>query len=246
MNQEELDIELIERHLKGLLTDEERVIFERKLKDDEEFAEKIEDYKAIIQGIQIGERDKFREEIAAWEKELAEEETSASSFSIKKYWPLAAAAALIIGAILYFYPSATRQDTQQLFTAYFEPYEDVISVRNEGEEDHLAAGMSYYNLKAYDQAITALSQYLQSHDRDDVRFYLGSAQLASGKTDDAIATFKQVLTTESIFKEQSEWYLALAHLSNKNKMQCKEMLSKIANDPNHFYQERAEALLDKL
>lgn len=46
-------------------------------------------------------------------------------------------------------------------------------------------------------------------------------------------------------REKAEWYVALAYMHKGQKKEAKTLLTKIAKNPQHFYQQKAEKLLKK-
>lgn len=64
---------------------------------------------------------------------------------------------------------------------------------------------------------------------------------------DAISSFKNVLDSntksgETIFQDETEYYLALSYLANNNGAEAMPLLTKIRNDRNHLFYEKANKL----
>ena len=60
--------------------------------------------------------------------------------------------------------------------------------------------------------------------KSELLFYQGNAQLAKGKTIEAIDTFKQHILTSDSLTKRTHWYLALAYLKNKETAQSKRSI----------------------
>lgn len=253
MDNEELDIELIEKYLKGTLTPEELKNFDQRIKDDADFAEKIEDYKDIIDGIQLASHHEFKAEVASWEEEIKAEEGKGKQLVFtpwKKYLSIAATLILLVTAGIYFLMPPKAVDSQHLFYAYFTPYEDIITVRGDESDvfqEKLQQAMVHYNNQNYQGAITLFRSYLESKPEDDAaRLYLGICFLTEKEFKKSIDSFDPIISTEGRFKDQAEWYSALAYLASQDLDRAKQSLSFIVDQQGHDYNKKAIALLKEI
>lgn len=226
--EEEKDIDLIERYHNGALGDDELQSFKDRLATDPSFAQKTEDFRDIFIGIKAQGEKNFVEEVRQWEQEI----TNHKSFALN--WKIAAGIILLIAATVYiYYP---KQNETDLFTAYFTPYEDVISVRGE------QAPMDAYNRKDYAAAVRELST---SPGDLNTKFYLGVSLIANGEAGKGVEALDEVITGNGMLKEQAEWYRALGLIQLKKIDEARSALQSI-NQPGHDYQEKAGELLEKL
>lgn len=249
MDQEEADIDLIERHLRGELSLAESKAFEQRVSLDIKFAEKVDDYIAIINGIKNADAIALADEVESWEKEFRDGNVKPTvSINPWKKYMIAAAVAVILITTFVFINRPGNVDYQQLFTAYFVPYEDLVTVREgENANDVLAAAMVKYNRKEYKHAIPEFLKYLEAVPDDKAaRFYLGISYLADGKPSDAISAFGQLETEAVTYVDHVEWYLALAYLLKEDTDSAKARLQKIAEDPDHDFSKKARQLLSDL
>lgn len=244
MDQEAMDIELIEAYFNKTLTMAEAEQFEMRIKADADFAEKVDDYKDIIGGIKLKGREDFQLEVAAWETAIENSTNRKKTIHWKYYRALAAGIVLFVLAGLYFFIPRSSKNNQELFQDYFVPYEDVMSVRG---DDELNGAFEFYTKGNYENTIPLFKSYLLKHPDDaNVLFYEGISELALGDTNQAVHSLEQVTKLKSIFKEQAEWYLALAYLLANKTDQAIALLKNIAAQPEHDYQSKANDLLLKL
>ncbi|ELR70933.1 hypothetical protein C900_03216 [Fulvivirga imtechensis AK7] len=247
MEQEEKDIELIEAYHQGTLSEDEIAAFEKRRAEDEDFDRKVEDYVHIMSEIRtFGERD-FMKKLHSWEKDIAGEK-EAKVIPLKTILSIAAAIIIILIPIGYLLMSdQTQQGPQELYTAYFKPYEDVISERSESS-GLLEQGLSAYNQENYRQAITYLEGFVKENpENNGSKTYLGIAYLASNEPEKAESILKDVTQNASgLFKEVSEWYLALAYLDLNQKNRAKDQFNNITSQPDHMYYSKAKELLQKI
>jgi tetratricopeptide (TPR) repeat protein len=250
MDQEEADIDLIERRISGDLSPAELKAFDERVAADLAFAEKVDDYVAIINGIKNVDSLALSDEVALWEKELQDEAKVARVVAInpwKKYMIAAAVAAILVTTFV-FINRPSDVDQQQLFTAYFVPYEDLITVREEDDgSEALATAMAKYNRKEYRDAIPEFLRYLEKNPRNDqALFYLGISYLGDKKASDAISVFEQLETRAGSYADHVSWYLALADVLRDDIVSAKARLENIARDSNHDFSMKANQLLDEL
>jgi len=250
MTPEEADIELIERRMKGQLSEEELKQFDSRVAVDLQFAEKVDDYMEIISGIKSFHLNGIREDVANWEKEIQEEEQRrviSPQSSWKKYLALAAAIALLAIAFLYL-TTPSQKTNHELFTAYFAPYENVLAVRDGSESNEsLGYAMKLYDEREYREAIPYFQQVLdENKENADALYYLGISYLAEKNPTQAIAAFEQLVRQNNIYSDQASWYLALANLLEGNEPAAKELLENISRDENHDLKDKAEDLLEAL
>ncbi|MFT5833772.1 MAG: tetratricopeptide (TPR) repeat protein [Cognaticolwellia sp.] len=156
---------------------------------------------------------------------------------------------LILGVTSFF--RTAKSTESELFTAYFEPFPDVIVNRNEEESDLLTIGMAAYNYSDYTIAAIRLEQFLN---RDDISednqkntpIYVGISNLAIGNINSAVQYFKTIIEQHDTFKAQAEWYLALAYLKKGDLGNCEKKLRNIQSKSKHDYHSEAVELLKKI
>lgn len=117
----------------------------------------------------------------------------------------------------------------------------------------LENGISSYNLKNYDQAISEFNSFLEvdadNKNNAEVKFYLGVSYLAKDQLQAAKDLFSQLIKKDNnhSFRAEAEWYLALTLLKSKELDEAKKMLKSIAKaKKEHPYQEKAKIVLDKI
>lgn len=251
MTQEEKDIDQIEKYVAGDLSAEELQQFNKKLVEEQGFAEKVKEYSLLINGIDEAGKMNFTNKLSTWEDEIQAKENSSNHkvISFKKYWLYAASFILpIIGVTLYLYFNQhVPPSDQELYSAYFSPYENILTSRSDADSDTLLAGLNAYNLGLYDVAIQNFETYVKAHPTaNGTKFYLGVSYLANNQTQNAISVLSDIIDSNSTFKNTAEWYLALAYLKENQHMQAQQLLILISKNSQHEFFEKAIELLDKM
>lgn len=184
------------------------------------------------------------------------ETTKASRLS----W-IVAGAVLVLLAGFYFSNSVNPSTNEQIFAAFFTPFEDeiseeldlMLSVRSAGEEDAVASlrmlreGMEHYNNKEYDKAIPIFQEYLEKNsdasDYNQIKFYLGVSFLSQGETERSAKIFEELVDLDDQeLKEDAKWYLSLAYTRSGATDKAKVQLQDLASSEK--YSKRAEKILN--
>ena len=164
----------------------------------------------------------------------------------------AIAAVLVLAAVStfsYFY-FIKPTPCEDLFVEYFSPYP---STRPEIRQpattsgDTLEIALSAYDrdksqatLRLFEQVVDRTPENLAAH------FFMGNLYLHFKKPQPAIQNFQKVMDAgTNEFTEAATWYLALAHLLNKDWANCRNLLSELSGKSG-FYQERASNLLRRM
>lgn len=163
---------------------------------------------------------------------------------------LAAAIALFLLA----YPLLFSQSDgleQQLELALAEPFPNYLTRKGEVEQtEALRQQMAEaYNAKKYEQAINIGQQLLQSStpSTEDF-FFLGLSHLYQGNYPSAVNMLNSARSAseqDGRFREEIDWFLALAYVKNKYFAEAKELLNKIVNK-EQWNETPAKQLLKKL
>ncbi len=164
------------------------------------------------------------------------------------YYPLAAAAAVVMIIIGIYFLIFLQSPNDQLFTQYFEPYPNTIPLyRSDRVVLPLQHAMVEYEIENYSEALSRLKTMI-SKDPNNVtaHFYAGICELKMNNTDQAIGHFQTVKSTSSSdFIEPANWYLALAFIKNNDLKKAKQILNSIVNNKCEYAHQSA-LLLDQL
>jgi tetratricopeptide (TPR) repeat protein len=134
-----------------------------------------------------------------------------------------------------------------LFERHFEPYPSTRPVVR-GSADHgRSPALGLYEAGDYRGALAAFEADLRREPGDTpARFHAGVCRLALGRTREATLDLEQVLRTgPAELHAPAEWYLALAHLRDRDPFEARPHLERIAA-ADGFYRDKARALLAEL
>lgn len=249
MNLNHQDEILVLAFVRGEMEEGERLKFESRMRGDENLKEAVEYFRL---GLEIGiQRRKSEgrtflkglvsEELAEGDEKDSIEitEPRAHSSWFRRY--AAAAALLVLGSLaLTFYLNRQQPTWNERVAERFEPYLSIIHKAGPANsyEPEFKEAMLAYSKQNYREAL----QYLDATTTTDQDatlkfFYRGNASLAiaPSRTLLAIESFEVVLldtTTPRIYREYSEWNIAIAFAMQGNESQARQRLERMVDKPD--------------
>lgn len=255
------DLELIEKYYKGRLAGNEVDEFTRREKADKLFAEKVKSYTEIMAGIEYyGEQHEFAETVKGWENEI-KQDTGRKSFTptvdppskgdekvipINRnsyYWLSAVAASVLI---LIAFLTFRDEEPEQLANAFIEENFTTLSTTMGSEANNLAAGIGAFNEKDYAEAE---KRFLSLSDNEDLAAesakYLGITYLQTGQYDKAIEQFNKLILHEELYANPGKFYLAITLMKRSegaDETEAKKLLQEVVARELPGYKEAADWL----
>ena len=240
------DRELIVGHLDGTLSAQDQVEISYRLREEPGLQKLLAEYEAVVRGIRLAHmRDKLQQ-LRTLEASLPP--VNGRQIELRVWMPLAAAAMLIVAAGLWFIiPSQSPNTYQDLYTAYFEPFDSPgsgLTRSTDNEKNLKARAYLAYDAKDYAEASRLFLDLQKEKDDPIVDLCLGSALLAQDKPEEAEKVFTHFLENHDDLLTQAKWYLALALLRQGKIERTKATLWEVSTSSN--YGEEARELLKKL
>lgn len=140
--------------------------------------------------------------------------------------PLSIAAAVAILICLSTMGKFALTSPKDVYDRYYSSY-DIPTARGGEDLDPLEQAYQARNWSMADRLLTA-----DAPPRD--RFLAGMAYMEQGQYAGAINTFKP-LTQGTQYKDESEYYLAMAYLANHQAAPALELIDRIKADPDHVF-----------
>lgn len=252
MNTEE-KYDLIEKYLEQKMTIEERRAFEQLIKNDPALREEVELHQQIggtLKGEKIHQlRDVLKETDKNWGVEGGDQKVKPRTINFRRIIAIAATVLLMVVAYQFFFPGSGAISNEQLFADNFQPYQMLLSQRNLSQEEKnevLENAISAYTKGDFQNASEAFLK-LSENDPNDIsyQFYHAVATLGAKDNDTSIKLFRKIIAAENHpFKEQSQWYLALAYLQKGETKSVEKSLKKIQS--GQFKYAEAQQILKEL
>jgi tetratricopeptide (TPR) repeat protein len=250
MKKEVDHIELIEKYIEKRTTDEELKEFNRLLSEDSSFQDLYKTMAAHIAGIKNSARKGLLNDLKKFDDKLPEvplkKPLRRKGVSRWIGWSVAAAcAAGIIWAIITFTPNNNKR-FDNIYTAYYKPYRNVVvSYNRSGDKagSLKEEAFSKYAQGDYAQAIEKFQEINNKNQDAVIHFYLANAYMASGKMSKAQENFRLVLANnDSLFKDQTKWFLALSYLKCNRTNKATELLKELINHKNTYKTKATEII----
>jgi hypothetical protein len=216
-----VDIELFDRHKHGMLSVDEKNIFEARLQSDDSFRNDYFNYSVAVDAIKVAgiKRDLER---------IHDLENGGRIYIIKKTFWIPMAASLLLATIsLFFLNRNSTNLTKELFNDYYKPYPNVTVFR--GSSDNLSNAFEQYSKNDFNKAEILFRQV----SNDTALFYRGICKLSLNQADSSLILFDRI-PNSSIFNQQVNWYSGLAFLMKGNYQSAGNRLRKIRKGQYKF------------
>jgi tetratricopeptide (TPR) repeat protein len=235
---------LIDRYMSGELAETERKVFEDRMKDDPDFAEKANLYMSLSRNLASrfsGENDlqQFRKNLASVSAKHLQPGDGAKVISLKWYhWAAAASVALICLAL--FYGNSSTAPTYAGYAVH-EP----LALAERGEDPLRRQAEEAFNSKNYDRALEYFNRLLEVDPANvELQLYKGITLMELDYTGQAESIFESIKDANEVYKDKALWYLALSALKREDYNQCRDYLLQIPKDADHY--DQASEILDDL
>lgn len=245
MNEESEHKDKIDAFLLEQMEEEEANTFQKQLQVDPALQKEVALQEKIIQGVKAFNNQELKARLKEIHREVVKPPTK--TVRMNPVWRYAAVAAslLLVGivAIWLFQP----KPPQDLFQAYYEPYN--FSANQRGNNDQLLAeAVALYQQGQFREALPKLDSLAQ--DQPDSLEYLlaqGVCYLEIGQSDQSRQVFQQIIQTgNALYTDQAKWYLALLLIKENQLEEAVALLNSLADNESADHHEEATRLLDAL
>ena len=243
----ELNYDIINQYLDGIMNATERAAFEKLMQQDEGLKNEVTLLKDINETLKIklqpGENEKaLRNTMNELHEEHFGVKEKAKIIPFRRSrWMVAAAAVFIITMIL----SVWQPWQKSLFQQYAAVEMPAVSERGAGEDIRLRQATEFFNNNNFTSAIPLFKLILKDDPQNTfVQYYYAIALLQNGEVENSRKELTLLYNGASLFKNDAAFYIALSYLREKNKAACATWLNKIVTDAGIY--SRAQELLKKL
>jgi tetratricopeptide (TPR) repeat protein len=244
----ENDINLIEDHLDENLSTEGATLFQSKMKDSS-FIDEVVFRKKIVEGIHHYNSQQLKEELK--QQLITRGDLKRDiGFGYIRYWPVAAAVAALIVALLWvLVPSGNQNRADDIYIAYYKPFS--IATTTRGNNLSESPAFDAYNSQDYQMAAALFEKLLAETNPESTNITLfhllaGNCYLNTNHLEKAISNFTIAMSSsDKILSQHGQWYYSLALIKQGNVKMANEELSAIINDGS-IYAKQAVSILNKL
>jgi len=256
---------LIEKFLKGELSDKEHTSFSAKRANDEVFNKEVEfeenlynsynsDKWSFVKNNESDELDTYTalfqsaetEKLRSVLQQVNEDYKNTSKNKSNRwviYASIAAMITLLICFLIFFNNPTSHQD---LYASYLETSE-VPSLVSRGEENDLIRAQSLFENGQYAKALPIFNKNLMSSNQQTstLLLYIGISQMELNQYVESEDTFDQLINSNSLDAPKGNWFKALLYLKTGEVGKAETLLKKIKTESlyNHT---KASKLLSEL
>ena len=238
------DDDLLVLYLDGELPSAQKVELERRLQQDSKLQERLTALRVATEAVkQYGTSQQVKAIHHEMMKELKDRPTSGKVVGMRRALKLTMAVAasilvVFIGFRLYF---ASQVSAEGLYTDAFVDFQVSVS---RGANPGFSAIEKAYQEKNYEAVVQSIrSTQLDSKDS----LLVGLSYMHVNKTSQAINIFHHLTLSENEFRQDAEFYLALAYLKDSQEKKSLPLVEKINANSAHLYHERFDnSFVEKL
>lgn len=237
--------EIIERYLKGLMTDVELASFNAMVKEDAKFAQEVDLNRQLKSALDDWKSMQLRKKLRAIQDE--NDRRPAVQIFLRSQWKAIAAifAAIVILSGIMISRISSEPSMEDLYVKYHQAAKPIMIQRSGNvnpESEQFGKGMQFYANGKYHEAIQLFSE---KSNNTASRFYLGVSLLEIGDCTKAAQIFEALQNEKvNLFVDQSEWYLALCYVKAGDKAKAINQLKRVADSQNYFNQKASELLTE--
>lgn len=167
---------------------------------------------------------------------------------IKIWMRVAAVIIVILLPLSFLFVPSSPEDNMALFIAYYEPYEDMLTVRSGETVDNISQALTEYNRGNFAEAARLLESIPAEETTTTVKLFTGIAHLEANALPKAQAKLREVADAPGLLKGPAAWYLALAHLKAGELKEASAALDRIPSSdaPHHRQAEELKEAIEKL
>ena len=233
---------LLMRYLDGEMTEKEKLEFENVLGNDKELRQELQDLKIAKDAVRLYGLKKKVAEI----HQLMMEEIKPVKPPVQRFrqltkvfrYVIAIAASIILLFLLVEAYNFYMLNSEGLFGEKYSEYKLSASVKNTTANPGIEKA---YKSAKYQQIIAYHNK--KSFNTSNDLFFLGIAYLKTENLSKAIQSFNSIIDKNKLTKtdtllDETEYYLALTYLKNKDYDQAIVLMKKIHEDPQHLYNKK--------
>ncbi len=230
---------LIDAYILGRLTEEESDTFE-KLMTEEAFFEEVEFRQNVMNSAEVKGNAELRRMLEAEDQGIKQDSSLFRSRRIL-YW-IALTLGIGICALVY-YTLNQRQNPDQLFIAFYEPFPNLIAPTNRSQSidrDGIEEAMHAYDNGAYTAASAIFDTLTNMNQNLSIYHAIANIEIENYQRAENLLL---EMTRDKNWKyhDAAQWYLSLLYLKNRNDDKFDSVISQILSQAGHTY--RAKAII---
>ncbi len=238
----------IEDYLHGHMSPEDAKDFRQKLKENPELDEDFHITKGLYEYLDKKEGVEYRKiaeqaMLKYRSRHKDEFDDTGKSNTLRRFVPWLAAAVIILSIGIYFIINTSEKPSStELYHKHYAYFEYTIELRNPGDSiSKFYMGMLHYREGEFKNALSSFKLAKDNFDQIST-FYIGLCYLELDEYNNSAIYLEKAVVMNGEYKQDAEWYLALAYLADGKIEITGDIIRKIIKNPKHFYREKAKSL----
>lgn len=237
--------DMIDRYIRGEMTQAEKTSFLEQVQADAELKAELVLQEEIYGALQHAGNTELRKKLNTFQREISPANQTGKIISMRMLWRVAAVILIFLIPAYFLFFNTSSSD--KLYKKYYVAYETSLTVRGANEAalqeiDELYNGAQYAavleKIHAFGITDTLPAQLL---------LVKGICEMEMGKDEEASETFAGIIKrNDPYFTDHALWYAALAELKTSDKENCRQLLNQLLARSKPDHEKEAEELLEKL
>ncbi|GAB5476436.1 MAG: hypothetical protein Mars2KO_45350 [Maribacter sp.] len=238
---------LLYNYFSNQLTAEQERAFNDLLDTDADFKAQFLFEKDLQQAIRKKENQELKTKMQGFEREIVKKAEESSPKKRFRYLAVAASVTVLIALALMQYMNSSTAQYDDLYAANFHEYPNTVFPITRGETDASVERDAFvaYEQGDYHMALENFDKIASENRKPYVDFYKGLSYLSLDQNQDAKASFKRTIDSNTNFGAEARWYWALLAIKEKDKSKALELLNELVSD-FEYNKEKAMALIQEL
>ena len=203
---------LIEQYLRSTLAPEEKNLFEKRVTEDEDFAENVAFYLSTLQAAKEVEYDGKKEQLRRYYEQY-KVHGERKEAPVRKLWPYVAAAAMIAGLILSWYLFIKPASILEMASTYITQNFTTLGVTMGIRENEMQQGLRLFNEGRLNEAAQQFEKLVTLDETDfEGQKYADITALRLQQYDKALDYFKLLEIQPGLYANPGAFYQAITLL----------------------------------
>lgn len=244
MSKKKDHFEQIDSYLLNEMSEKLRAKFEEVMANDIVLKNEVVLRRDIIQGIRIDGRKKLKTALDEihYQKDRTIQKSLVSRSKKLVPWLVAASLVFLLSFLFLWNP----RPQPDLFSAYYQPYQLSLNLRNVESKQALTTIDQLYTEHNYKDAKPIIESYLEENPHQKILLLaLAICQFENKEYEKAISTLES-LNNDPFLRDQAHWYEALIYLDRENVSEALKKLKPLIDDPASDHHNEAKKLHEEL
>ncbi|WP_299125245.1 tetratricopeptide repeat protein [uncultured Winogradskyella sp.] len=234
--------ELLYHYFSNSLTKDQELLFDKLLKEDEEFKKQFEFESNLKRVVKEKRHKELKSKLNQFETKAKIEKTDKKpSFS---YLKIAASIIILITAGWFGYQNFFSINYENLYSENYNSYPNTVYSITRSDSTNSPEREAFVAYEAANYQL-AIEKFDKAKSKDYFNFYKAQSYLNIKQYEKAKHLLETVIKTDEEFVAESHWYIALIYIKEENKTKAIEYLNQLV-EKYKYKTEEAKLLIKAL